>query len=118
MQELREWTVDRPRELEEDVKGMIVVSTNGTNVVALSPAFNTRTRTRPITITQETVNAVLNKSSCCVKSAKLAGRKYPLKLLCDFAGAVMDQETRELIEYWNLMKKSQILGSVEYFSGQ
>ena len=33
-----------------------------------------------------------------------ASRKYPLQFLCDFALAVLDEETGELLEYRHLLK--------------
>ena len=52
--------------------------------------------------------------SCCKMSRtpyqidpqKSASRKYSLKLFCEFAGAVLDEETGDLLEYRHLIKHS------------
>jgi ribosomal protein S10 len=40
-----------------------------------------------------------------LKAQKLASRKYPLELLCEFANAVMDDETGDMLEYRQLIKR-------------
>ena len=50
--------------------------------------------------------------SCCQMShtsyqidpQKAASRKYPLKLFCELAGAVLDKETGDLLDYRHLVK--------------
>ena len=102
----RKETASHPRVQENvEVDELIVALPNGSKIVNSSaPAFNTRTRARPMTITQESINFALEKSECKISPARLSSRKFPLKLLCEFAGAVMDNETGELMEYRHLMK--------------
>ena len=33
-----------------------------------------------------------------------ASRKYPIQMLCDLAGAVLDEDTGDLLEYRHLVK--------------
>ena len=88
-----------------EVEELIVASPNGSKISnSLAPAYNTRAKARPMTITQESINFALEKSECKISPARLSSRKFPLKLLCEFAGAVMDNETGELMEYRHLMK--------------
>ena len=88
-----------------EVEELIVASPNGSKISkSLAPAFNTRAKARPMTITQESINFALEKSECKISPARLSSRKFPLKLLCEFAGAVMDNEMGELMEYRHLMK--------------
>lgn len=53
---------------------------------------------------QETIDATKKKSCCLLEPKRLARPRFPLHLLCIFAGAVMCNETRELLEYWHLMQ--------------
>ena len=72
------------------------------------PAHNTRSRTMR-TITQEALLTTLTKSaaSVTITAQSAASRKYPLALLTEMAGAVLDAETGELLEYRHLIKKSK-----------
>jgi hypothetical protein len=51
--------------------------------------------------------AQLSASTHCVNPQKAAQRKYPLELLCEMAGAVLDEETGNLLEYRHLMRHSR-----------
>jgi hypothetical protein len=42
-----------------------------------------------------------------MEPAKLAQRCFPLQVLCNIAGAVMDAETGEMMEYRHLIKKEK-----------
>lgn len=72
-----------------------------------SPATNTRARRRATTtITQEALLHTLDVARDTVKVTprRLASRKFPLALLCVFAGAVLDGATGEMLEYRHLIK--------------
>ena len=53
---------------------------------------------------QESIFAMMEKSCCVLNLANLLSRKFLLKFLSKFAGAVMDNDTGKLMEYNNLMK--------------
>mgnify|MGYP007089473653 CR=1 FL=1 len=70
------------------------------------PAFNTRSKTRARSLTQEVALQAIEISG---RGAKLtarstAARKYPLEFLCEYANAVLDGETGELLQYRHLIK--------------
>ncbi|KAL7530483.1 LOW QUALITY PROTEIN: hypothetical protein ACHAXR_003517 [Thalassiosira sp. AJA248-18] len=68
------------------------------------PAHNTRAkRNIPRTITQETLLSAMEMSSANVTARNLAARKFPMQLLCELAGAVMDANG-ELLQYHRLIK--------------
>ncbi|KAL7532914.1 hypothetical protein ACHAXR_004935 [Thalassiosira sp. AJA248-18] len=69
-----------------------------------APAHNTRSRKEiPRTITQEAMLTAVKMSSTNTTARNLAGRKFPMKLLCELAGAVMDANG-ELMQYRHLIK--------------
>ena len=70
------------------------------------PDFNTRSKTRVRSLTQEVALQAIEISG---RGAKLtarstAARKYPLEFLCEYANAVLDGETGELLQYRHLIK--------------
>ena len=74
-----------------------------------TPADNTRSKTR----SQETIMRMSDEVMVlCVQMSKkstispkaAASRKYPMQLLCKLAGAVLDQDTGDLLEYRHLLK--------------
>ena len=58
------------------------------------PLQNTRSRNRLLT--------TVEMSGSCPTASQAAKRQYPLKFLIDFAGAVLDHDTSELLEYRHL----------------
>ena len=72
-----------------------------------APAHNTRarSRTQPLTITQESMLSMLEINNCKLSPRQMPTGKYPLQFLCDFAGAVMDAKSGELLSYRQLMKR-------------
>ena len=75
-----------------------------------APANNTRSRrsSSPTSITQEAMLMSIDiMKSNKITPSKLAQRKFPLALLCVFAGAVLDSATGEMLEYRHLIKRPQ-----------
>ena len=71
------------------------------------PAHNTRARTRSAArreIANESALNIIAKSMADAKQKQLASRKFPLKVLCELAGAVLDPETGDLLKYKHLLK--------------
>ena len=71
-----------------------------------SPAFNTRSQRGSRNITQDVMLMTMEISSTSklIMPKNAASRKYPLEFLCELAGAVLDGDTGELMEYRHLMK--------------
>ena len=74
-----------------------------------TPKYNTRAqaakqKTSHSNVTRDAILAAVEMSFERLNPAKLAQRRFPLKTLCEIAGAVMDDETGELLEYRQLMK--------------
>ena len=78
-----------------------------------SPAENTRSKTRR----QETIMRMSDEVMLsCIQMTKkatinpkaAASKKYPMQLLCDLAGAVLDQDTGDLLEYKHLLKHPKL----------
>ena len=74
-----------------------------------SPARRTRSRTTARTIKQEVLMQVMDitktKKAFSAKSA--ASRQFPPQFWAEYANAVLDAETGDLLEYRHLMKKPQ-----------
>ena len=45
------------------------------------------------------------RTSYQIDPQKAASRKYPLQLFCELAGAVLDEETGDLLEYRHIVKQ-------------
>ena len=65
-----------------------------------TPERSTRAQRR--TQTQEVIYSFMNITSTPETPRNLASRKFPIKLLCKIAGAVLDRSTGELLDYWHL----------------
>ena len=74
-----------------------------------TPAANTRSRYRSSinSITDEIMLTCVNMSSVKISPRAAAGRKYPVQLLCELAGAIVDGSTGELLEYRHLMQREE-----------
>jgi hypothetical protein len=64
-------------------------------------AYNMRQQQTTCTLTQD---VALQISKVKLNMKKVSGRQYPLKFLCDWASAVLDDETGDLLEYHHLLK--------------
>ena len=71
------------------------------------PATRTRARASTRTITQEVLlqMADVASSSSAITAKSAASRKFPMQFLCDYANAVLDGETGELLEYRHLIAR-------------
>ena len=74
---------------------------------AEAPAHNTRAR-RPqqLSITQETILSCIEMSTAKPSARNLSSRKFPMQMLCEIAGAVMDANG-ELLQYRHLIKRKE-----------
>ena len=70
------------------------------------PACNTRSQSTSLSIMDEVMLSCcqMSRTSYQIDLQKAANRKYPLKLFCELAGAVLDEETGDLLEYHHLVK--------------
>jgi hypothetical protein len=57
------------------------------------------------TIATDVMLTVMQLTSPVLNPKRLASRKYPLEMLCEFANAVMDDETGDMLEYRQLIKR-------------
>ena len=71
-----------------------------------TPAENTRLQRKVRTITQDYLFHMMDTPGLAqpFTNKQAAARKYPLQFLCDFAYAVLDDETGDLLEYRHLLK--------------
>ena len=71
------------------------------------PAANTRLQRQTRTLTQEYLMHMMElpgERSAPFNAQQASLRQYPLHFLCGFAGAVLDDETGDLLEYRHLIK--------------
>ena len=54
-------------------------------------------------LANEAILSAIEVSSVPLMARRMASRKYPLALLCEIAGAVLDPETGDLLEYRHLL---------------
>jgi hypothetical protein len=71
------------------------------------PANNTRAKRRQKSITDEVMLASIEMSNSRIDARQAAGRKYPLQLLCEIAGAVIDANTGKLLKYRHLIRRPE-----------
>ena len=71
-----------------------------------TPAENTRRQRKVRSITQDYLFHMMETPSLVqpFTAKQASARKYPLQFLCDFAYAVLDDETGDLLEYRHLLK--------------
>ena len=71
-----------------------------------TPARNTCSQSTSLSIMDEVMLSwcQMSRTSYQIDPQKAASRKYPLKLFCELAGAVLDEETGDLLEYRHLVK--------------
>ena len=76
------------------------------------PTYNTRAQAAKkksfhSNVTRDAILSAVEMSFERLSPAKLAQRRFPLQTLCEIAGAVMDDETGELLEYRQLIKHNK-----------
>ncbi len=71
-----------------------------------NPTANTRQQRKGQTITQDCLFHMMDIPGLTkpFSNQQAASRKYPLKFLCDFASAVLDNKTGDLLEYHHLLR--------------
>ena len=74
--------------------------------VGKQPVYRLRNR-EVRSITDEAMLSALEITQQPVEAKRLAARQFPLQLLCELAGAVLDPKTGELMEYRHLIKKPE-----------
>ena len=90
---------------ENQYTNPVLTETPDPDEVQESPAMSTRSKATPRTITQDVLMHVAEisggKNGITAKSA--ASRKFRIQFLCDYAAAVLDHETGEMLEYRHLI---------------
>jgi hypothetical protein len=66
-----------------------------------TPAYNTQQQRITRTLTQDIACQIIKVK---LDMSQVAGRQYPLQYLCNWASAVLDNKTGNLLEYWHLLK--------------
>ena len=97
--------------LEVTYPAIDVGSLQGTPIISqdeddIDPAANTRLQRQVRTLTQDCLFHMMDIPGITkpFTNQQAASRKYPLQFLCDFASAVLDEETGDLLEYRHLLK--------------
>lgn len=85
-------------------------ASDGEDSITDTPRYNTRAQTTKhkqfnSNVTRDAILSALEMSFETLCPAQLASRRFPLQVLCDIAGAVMDDETGEMLEYRHLLKR-------------
>jgi hypothetical protein len=63
-----------------------------------------RSKRLALNVTADTMLTIAEINGTKLQPQQLASRRFPLEFLCEVAGAVMDQETGDMLEYRQLMK--------------
>jgi hypothetical protein len=97
---------------EDETNGNDTSTDDEDNEYEPPPAYHTRAqaakhKTFHSNVTREAILTAVEMSFKQLNPAKLAQRQFPLQVLCEIAGAVMDDETGELMEYRQLMKNTK-----------
>jgi hypothetical protein len=76
------------------------------NTIRAYPAANTRQQQKVQTITQDYLFHMMDIPGRTkpFSNQQAASRKHPLQSLCDFASAVLDDKTGDLLEYHHLLR--------------
>jgi hypothetical protein len=88
------------------LRGTPIISQDGDDIATSTPAANTRLQRQVRTLTQDYLCHMMDIPGITkpFTNQQAASRKYPLQFLCDFASAVLDEETGDLLEYRHLLK--------------
>jgi hypothetical protein len=71
-----------------------------------APRYQTRQQRRLNgSVTTDALLSVIELSQSKLTPKQLSSRKFPLEFLCEFANAVMDEETGDMLEYRQLLKR-------------
>ncbi len=83
-----------------------VISQDEDDTIRAYPAANTQQQRKGRTITQDYLFHMMDSPGPTkpFSNQQSASRKYPMQFLCDFAAAVLDNETGDLLEYRHLLK--------------
>lgn len=89
---------------DDDDDGPPNLQRNGRDYV--EPRYVTRSQKRlQGSVTTDAIMGMLELTKPKLDARKLATRRYPLQFLCEFANAVMDEDTGEMLEYRHLIKR-------------
>ncbi len=86
---------------------MILQEDNDNDDYIQPPAANTHQQQQSRTLMQEYMLHMMElpgTKTAPFNPQQAASHKYPLQFLCNFANAVLDNETGDLLKYWHLIK--------------
>ncbi len=105
--EIEEQSTDIPPEHPTNNNGIPMVSQDMEEVEEdeEGPATRTQARAATRTITQEVLLQIpdVSGNGSAITAKNAASRKFPMQFLCDYANAVLDDKTGELLVYWHLI---------------
>ena len=79
------------------------------------PAFNNKTQQLESQVVTEKVVVAMSHDKK-VSTSNVAQQMHPLQALYQWANAVLDAETCDILEYWHLLKKPKHLEAWSYFT--
>jgi len=90
----------------ESLRGTPIISQDEDNIGTSTPTANTQLQRQVCTLMQDCLFHMMDILGITkpFTNQQAASRKYPLQFLCDFASAVLDEETGDLPEYRHLLK--------------
>jgi hypothetical protein len=99
---LPELEVEYPNTTEESPSNIPVISQDNDD----APSANTQSQRQNRTLTQDYMLHMMEIPGYTAPftARQAASRQYPLQFLCDFAYAVLDDDTGDLLEYRHLIK--------------
>ena len=89
------------------MKQMFTPNTRHNIIESDTLARNTRSQAHIHSIMDEVMLSCVQMSippAVRIDPRQAASRKYPMQLLCELASAVLDEETGDLLEYWQLIQ--------------
>ena len=92
---------------EKNFPGIVPTDTSDDKQERETPARNARSQSTSLSIMDKVMLSCcqMSRTSYQIDPQKSASRKYLLKLFCELAGAVLDEETGDFLEYRHLVKQ-------------
>jgi hypothetical protein len=88
------------------LRGTPVISQDDDDIIHSTPSANTRFQRQVRTLTQDYLFHMMDMPGITkpFTNQQAAARRYPVSFIRDFASAVLDEETGDLLEYRHLLK--------------
>ena len=91
---------------DKNLTDLVPAGTTDDNDNRYTPARNTRSQSTSLRIMDKVMLSYcqMSRTSYQIDPQKAASRNYLLELFCEMAGAVLDDETSDLLEYRHLVR--------------